>query len=78
MRHKAMLGPMHGAQKKVADQKIWVGRVFNLINRMAIDDEGVLIARSRKGDWDALAALIRMYKRMIHRGTARKLGRSEA
>jgi RNA polymerase sigma-70 factor, ECF subfamily len=33
---------------------------------MVTDDEGVLIARSKDGDWDAFAALIRMHQRMIH------------
>jgi RNA polymerase sigma-70 factor (ECF subfamily) len=35
-------------------------------NRMVTEDEGVLIARSRSGDWEAFAALIRMHQRMIH------------
>src|SRR5580692_4362667 len=33
---------------------------------MVTDDEGILIARSRSGDWEAFAALIRMHQRMIH------------
>jgi hypothetical protein len=45
---------------------------------MVTEDEGVLIARSRSGDWEAFAALIRMHQRMIHSlayrmsGSARK------
>jgi len=35
-------------------------------NRMVTEDEGILIARSRSGDWEAFAALIRMHQRMIH------------
>ncbi len=33
---------------------------------MVTDDEGILIARSRNGDWDAFAELIRTHQRMIH------------
>jgi RNA polymerase sigma-70 factor (ECF subfamily) len=33
---------------------------------MVTDEEGVLIARSRDGDLDAFAALVRMHQRMIH------------
>jgi len=35
-------------------------------NRMVTEDEGILIARSRSGDWEAFAGLIRMHQRMIH------------
>jgi RNA polymerase sigma-70 factor, ECF subfamily len=41
---------------------------------MVTDDEGILIARSREGDWDAFAALIRMHQRMIHSLTYRMSG----
>lgn len=33
---------------------------------MVTDDEGTLVARSREGDWDAFAELIRTHQRMIH------------
>jgi RNA polymerase sigma-70 factor (ECF subfamily) len=33
---------------------------------MVTDDERILVARSRNGDWDAFAALIRQHQRMIH------------
>jgi RNA polymerase sigma-70 factor, ECF subfamily len=33
---------------------------------MVTDDEGILIARSRNGDWDAFAELVRTHQRMIH------------
>jgi RNA polymerase sigma-70 factor (ECF subfamily) len=41
---------------------------------MVTDDEGTLIAQSRKGDWEAFAALIRMHQRMIHSLTYRMSG----
>jgi RNA polymerase sigma factor (sigma-70 family) len=41
---------------------------------MVTDDEGILIARSREGDWDAFAALIRIHQRMIHSLTYRMSG----
>jgi len=41
---------------------------------MVTDDEGVLITRSKNGDWDAFAALIRMHQRMIHSLTYRMSG----
>jgi len=41
---------------------------------MFTDDEGNLIGRSRTGDWDAFAALIRMHQRMIHSLTYRMIG----
>ena len=34
--------------------------------RMVADDEGILIARSRVGDLDAFAGLVRIYQRMIY------------
>ncbi len=41
---------------------------------MVTDDEGFLIARSRNGDWDAFAELIRTHQRMIHSLTYRMSG----
>jgi RNA polymerase sigma-70 factor, ECF subfamily len=43
---------------------------------MVIDEEGVLIARSRNGDLDAFAALVQMHQRMIHSLTYRMTGSS--
>jgi RNA polymerase sigma-70 factor, ECF subfamily len=38
----------------------------NLTNRMVTDEEGILISRSKNGDWDAFAALIQSNQRMIY------------
>jgi RNA polymerase sigma-70 factor, ECF subfamily len=43
---------------------------------MVTDEEGVLIARSRNGDLDAFAGLVRMHQRMIHSLTYRMTGTS--
>jgi RNA polymerase sigma-70 factor, ECF subfamily len=43
---------------------------------MATEDEGSLIARSRKGDWTAFAALVRLHQRMIYSLTYRMSGSS--
>jgi RNA polymerase sigma-70 factor, ECF subfamily len=41
---------------------------------MVTDDEGILIARSKKGDWEAFAVLVRMHQLMIHSLTYRMSG----
>ena len=50
--------------------------VSYLVNRMATDDEGSLIARSRNGDWQAFAELIRLHQNMIHSLAYRMSGSS--
>jgi len=50
--------------------------VSNLVNRMATDDEGSLVARSRNGDWQAFAELIRNHQNMIHSLAFRMSGSS--
>jgi RNA polymerase sigma-70 factor (ECF subfamily) len=47
-------------------QRIPAPAASYLGNRMVTDDEGILIARSRNGDWDAFAELVRNHQRMIH------------
>lgn len=60
-------GPPTGADGKIfaPDQGISAVSASNLGNGMVTDDEGNLIARSRSGDWDAFAVLIRNHQRMI-------------
>ena len=53
-------------EKSTFEQRIRGLSASNWTNRMVTDDEGILIARSRKGDWEAFAALVRMHQRMIH------------
>jgi RNA polymerase sigma-70 factor (ECF subfamily) len=57
-------------------QRISAPAASNLGNRMVTDEEGVLIARSRNGDLDAFAALVRMHQRMIHSLAYRMTGSS--
>jgi RNA polymerase sigma-70 factor (ECF subfamily) len=46
--------------------------------RIVTDDEGILISRSKEGDLDAFAELIRLHQRMIYSLTYRMCGSSVA
>jgi RNA polymerase sigma-70 factor, ECF subfamily len=48
--------------------------VSKLGKRMVTEDEGVLIARSRDGDWEAFAEVVQRHQRMIHSLTYRMSG----
>lgn len=68
---------MRTPTKFAFEQRIMALTAFNLLNRMVTDDEGILIARSRNGDWDAFVALIRMHQHMFHSLTYRMSGSTD-
>ncbi len=74
--HFGIVRPNEQAIVRMCDpeQRITALAGSNLTNRMVTDEEGILISRSRNGDWDAFAALIQSHQRMIYSLTYRMSG----